>query len=488
MGFHGRKENTWAAGFERLLLGYAMPGYPQRLYSGILPYDNIEGGDAVVLGKFIEFVDRLFETAEALTRKRCLADWSVFLKTILFQFFADNENTGVERQILLRAFDRLASLAELSDFTSDIGLSVIQYYLKHYFTGEGHSGGFIDGGVTFCAMLPLRSIPAKIICLLGMNNDAFPRDYHPPGFDIMAKHPKQGDRIRRNDDKYLFLQALVSARKKLCISYVGQSNRDNSPIPPSVVVSDLIDYMSKSFRLDEKTIVVRHRLQPFSDEYFKAGGTLFSYSKEDYDACMSAEQRRAKGITINEFISEPLTHPEPELLSIDIGQLILFFSNPSKFLLQRRLSLYLDDELPGFEDEEPFLLAGLDRYRIEQDLVKDRYEGKNLEESYLLQQAMGRLPHGSTGKVAFSGMAAKTEQFVKKVMMHKGAQDPEKVEVDIHIHDVALTGIIGGCLPGETVEGHICKRRGEAFTGSLDLPPCFQYNEEKRSALDFFIV
>ena len=113
----------------------------------------------------------------------------------------------------------------------------------------GFGFGFMTGGVTFCAMLPMRSIPFRVICLLGMDGEAYPRQSKPLGFDYMARYPRRGDRSRRNDDRYLFLEAILSARERLYISYVGQSIQDNTAIPPSVLVSELIDYVDQGFEI-----------------------------------------------------------------------------------------------------------------------------------------------------------------------------------------------------------------------------------------------
>ena len=451
LGFSVSKENTWAAGIERMLLGYAMAGHHRRFYAGILPYDNIEGQDALILGRFLEFIHQLFDTAGDLTRKRTLAEWSVLLQDMLNRFFADDEQTALERQLLLTAFDNLATIEDVSGFDETIGLNVIQYILKWYLTADTRGSGFIAGGVTFCAMLPLRSIPAEIVCLIGMNSGNFPRNYHPPGFDLMAKHPRPGDRIRRHDDKYLFLQALVSARKRLYISYVGQSNRDNSRIPPSVVVSDLLDYITKGFHLSERDVVFTHRLQPFSEDYFHPSSRLFSYSVEDFDACKTAYERRFKDKAITDFISEPLSFPAPEFYTIDIGQLARFFANPSKFLLQQRLSIFLDDELPGFEDEEPFKLDGLNQYQMEQELLMARYDGEDDHHSYLVQRALGRLPHGNMGKISFSQMSQAVDQFVNKVLSHEEDKSPVKKEIDLKIEEFTLTGMVDDIYPEKII-------------------------------------
>jgi exodeoxyribonuclease V gamma subunit len=450
LGLPGRMENTWKAGIERMLLGYAMPGHNRRMFSGILPYDLIEGGDSEVLGRFLDYLHRIFDLAEVLNVNRTPEEWSVVLKQILTDFFVDDEKTEGERQLLLNAFDGLAAVSDVSGFKEKIGIRVIRADLDQSLEDHAPSGGFVAGGVTFCAMLPLRSIPAKVICLIGMNGDAFPRDYHPPGFDWVAKHPRPGDRIRRQDDKYLFLQALLSARKKFYISFVGQSNRDNSRIPPSVVVSDLTDYLTTGFGIREEDVTVIHPLQPFSEAYFKEDPRLFSYSVEDFNACRTGHEREFRGIHLSPFISEPLCSPAPEFKGVDLDDLCYFFANPARFFLQRRLSVFLQDELPGFEDDEAFVLGGLDRYRVEQDLVGKTYEEMEYEEKFMIQRAMGRLPHGRVGEALFPDIHRESRRFIERARSFEKGHAPEQREVDLKIDDFNLTGSLGP-IHGDTL-------------------------------------
>ena len=195
-------------------------------------------------------------------------------------------------------------------------------------------------------MLPMRSIPFKVIGLLGMDDDAYPRPTRSLGFDLLAKNPQPGDRSRRNDDRYLFLEVLLSARERLHISYVGQSIQDNSPRPPSVLVSELLDYLEAGYSISGKEIrgqiIRRHRLQAFSPEYFKKSpsGRFFSYSTENFEAARQAQNLLPKG---KPFIAQGLPEPPPDWRTVEIGQLIRFFGNPSQFILNQRLGIYLEE-------------------------------------------------------------------------------------------------------------------------------------------------
>ncbi len=436
LGLPGFSENTWKFGIERLLLGYAMPGHDDNMFCGILPYDEIEGGDAKILGKFLEFLDSLFNCADTLDRPRTLTLWNTTLIEILEQFFVADEDTEREIQVLRRVLDDLAKKQSLAEFDDKIELDVIRSYLGSHLEKENFGSAFISGGVTFCAMLPMRSIPFKVICLVGMNTDAFPRDDRPLGFDLVARYPKPGDRSRRNDDKYLFLEALISARKKLYISYVGQSIQDNSRIPPSVLVSELIDTIKEGFGLSEDQVVTHHKLQAFSPEYFRKDTKLFSYSKENLIAISCTFDRKDPC----PFISTALSAPSDEWKRVDIDMLCSFFSNPVKFLLQRRLGIYLEAGATVSDERENFGLDYLEKYLLGQDLVKKRLSGSDLIDFLPIQRAMGQLPHGNVGEFVFSEMSIDADTFAGKIKNYTNGKLLDALAFDLDIRGFHLVG------------------------------------------------
>jgi exodeoxyribonuclease V gamma subunit len=453
-GLPGFSENTWRAGLKRLLLGYAMPGENRIMFDGILPYDNIEGDVAKTLGKFLEFLDRLFRWAQTLATPRKLGDWQKVLLSVLEQFFRPDESTEKDLQGLRHLLGGLTDKEAFSGFNQSIDLEVINCYLKSLLEQNNYGAGFLTGGITFCAMLPMRSIPFKAICLIGMNNDAFPRDYQPLNFDLMAKYPETGDRSRRKDDKYLFLESIISARQKLYISYVGQSIQDNSRIPPSVLVSELLDTIEQSFDLPAKNIldqiVTTHRLQPFSSEYFQEGGGLFSYSIENMLACAGAAEKIEYGPFFPHTL--PLTTAEAaEWQNLDLDWLCLFFNHPAKFILQRRLGMMLEDAVPLSDECENFDLNPLERYLIEQNLLKSSLSGVTLADFEPLQKALGQLPHGNVGNYHYNEMSIDVEKFVSKIVGFKGVTPRNPIQVDTEISGFHLTGR----LPAVSEAGYV---------------------------------
>ena len=399
------RENTWRAGIERLLLGYAMPGNDRNLFAGILPYDHIEGSDAEVLGKFVEFGEALFRLVASLSLPRSLDQWSQELLNVLSRFFQPAEDSKRELHALRKVIADLGKTEQLSGFSEKVEIRVIKWYLDKVLEREGFGHGFITGGVTFCSMLPMRSIPFRVICLTGMDGNAYPRQAKAPDFDFIAKHPRPGDRSPRNDDRYLFLEALISAEEKLYISYTGQSSQDNSTVPPSVLVSELMDYIHGAFALprgaDPDAFVTKHRLQPFSPAYFKKDPKLFTYSamRESEARCIHKEKTRPPL-----FVSTALSPPEGELKNVDIIQLGRFFGNPAKFLLDKRFGIVIEEKSSLLEETESFGLTGLEKYALEQSVLEAGMAGRLPSELFPALKASGKLPHGVPGECAFEGM------------------------------------------------------------------------------------
>ncbi len=274
-------------------------------------------------------------------------------------------------------------------------------YLAGLLDQGGGSFGFLGGRVTFCAMLPMRSIPLRVVCLVGMNDGIFPQQSAPPLFSLMAGARQRGDRSIRDEDRYLFLEALMSAGDRFYVSYSGQNDRDNTSMPPSVVVSELLDYVRRGFVPEGTTdatpdIVTRHRLQAFSEEYF-TGDTdshLFSYSTENRAAL---ESRRSSGHRGGPSSTAPLS-ADPQLWQeLDLQQLIRFLHNPARQFLARRMNLRPYDPAEELEEQEPFALDSLGGYSLKQELTARLLNDESCDGLYAAARARGLLPPMQAG-------------------------------------------------------------------------------------------
>jgi exodeoxyribonuclease V gamma subunit len=487
LGLPPLPENTWTAGLDRLILGYAMSGGDYGGFHAINPYDRIEGRDALVLGRFAAFLDALFEHASSLEGDRTLTEWSFLLKQLLERFFFTNGQDRNQGLVLRRALDRLAALEQGAGFRGKVDVQVIRAWLLRALAMDPRGFGFITGGVTFCAMLPMRSIPFKVIGLLGMNSDAYPRRATRPGFDLMAADPRPGDRSQRNDDRYLFLEAILSARRKLHISFVGQDPQDNSKMVPSVVVSEIMDYVEKGFAVPGKGILdhvlVRHRLQPFSPTYFAGTPPFFSYSEGN---CEAARAFLAPRESHPSFITHGLDPSAFRHETIHLADLIRFYAHPARFLLRHRLQIELTSDALRLEDTEPFFLDGLGRYRLGERLLKGQISGASQDAILESARASGVLPHGTVGLCTRDKLRTETEGLAR--LLAPWIRQPlEPLQLETEVAGIRVVGRITNRFPSGLVQYRFSNIKGRDLLSlwlcHLLFNRCEPDSSEKRSLL-----
>uniref|UniRef100_A0A831U1N0 Exodeoxyribonuclease V subunit gamma n=1 Tax=Geobacter metallireducens TaxID=28232 RepID=A0A831U1N0_GEOME len=461
-GFPPYREHSWRAGLDRLLLGYAMPEEDGRMVEGILPFDAMEGEGPEVLGRFTGFVEELHLLVAELDRPRTLTEWVRLCRRILDGFFAPGEDGAFDLAALNGILAELEGVGDGAGFGGAVGLPVIRAWLRGRLDREAPGLGFMTGGVTFCAMLPMRSIPFAVIALLGMNDGAFPRQNRPPGFDLIARDRRRGDRSLRDEDRYLFLEALLSARRHFIISYTGQSIRDNSTLPPSVLVEEFLDYLGRRFTDGSPdfpaSLVTRHRLQPFSPAYFTGAGTLFSYSEENRRA---AAQRQKGAAPVPSFMTEPLPEPPEELLTVSLAGLLSFFDNPARYFARTRLGIRLDELPPPLDDREPFALDSLDAFRLRGEMLDLALDGQDPLDIFPVARARGILPPARQGELMFRGLGAGVRELAERVRGLTGGRAPlDSLPVDLEIGPCRINGILGGIWPDA-----LLRHRGGKLSG-----------------------
>ncbi|PMS32192.1 exodeoxyribonuclease V subunit gamma [Trinickia symbiotica] len=387
--------NTWAFGLRRMLLGYAV-GDKSDAWSDIEPYAEIGGLDAALLGPLTRLIEALDETWRTLREPATVDEWCRRLRKIKGAFFAPSDSDDAY------TLDRLDAALEAwrdecddAALTEELPLSIVADYWLSQFQGGGLSQRFFAGAVTFATLMPMRAIPFRRVCLLGMNDGDFPRTRTPLDFDLMRQSYRPGDRSRREDDRYLFLEALLSAREHLHVSWVGRSVTDNTPRPPSVLVGQLREHLSAGWRLagdesgkpdaliDELTIV--HRLQPFSADYFPAdphASKLFTFASE-WNQVEQADDATRRAVTK----LPPIEREEP----LSVRELAAFLKDPVKCFFRQRLRVAFEADATASENDEPFALDGLETWQLQNELIRAQTAALERGDEELMPTALARL-------------------------------------------------------------------------------------------------
>ena len=442
-------EYTWDFGLDRLLLGFITGPLDEPLL-GIMPSSPMLNDSSPWLGGLTEFIRRIQRLQRQVGREHSPASWSRILLQILDDFFDDSGDSDDQdglltlREVILH-FSDCCTKAKCNE---PLSLPLIRNHFERLLAEPAGGQAFLAGRVTFCNMVPMRSVPFKVIWLLGMNDTDYPRSQRPADFDCMAQKPRLGDRSRRDDDRYLFLEALLSARSHLFISWVGRDQQENTPLPPSVVAAELRDYIDRSFKTCESRsagvmVTVEYPLQPFSPRCYDGTPETASYA-ELWMPVTGNDQEHV-------FSGKPLDGKD--LGQLDLEQLSRFWAHPVRFFLERRLGLRLrihDEQLP---DTETFQPDFLERYQLSGEIMSSLLTGDDPLSVFHRLQAAAELPGGQFGHLLYREMYDAVFSLVRKVGPLL-TSPVEPVEVNLCLKN----GSLGGWLSSLYSSGRVSYR------------------------------
>ncbi|MGZ3181615.1 MAG: exodeoxyribonuclease V subunit gamma [Telluria sp.] len=390
------EQNAWMFGVRRMLLGYASGA--GAAFGDIEPYAEVGGLDAALAGSLAQLVEALLAWRATLSGTFTPAEWGVQARLLLAAFFrAGGEDDRLTLAQLDTALQGWLETCADAAFEEPVPLAVLREAWLGAVSEPTLNHQFVSGGVTFCTLMPMRAVPFRVVCLLGMNDGDFPRRAPQADFDLLARPgmARPGDRSRRDDDRYLMLEAVLAARDKLYVSWVGRNVRDNAEQPPSVLVSQLRDYLQAGWGVDPAALTTEHALQPFSRRYFE-GGRLHTYAGEWRAA--HAQAGAAESLALPPFELEPGE-------SLRLKELADFLRQPARHFFRRRLGVVFGEAAQVGADDEPFGIGALERYQLEDRLLDDAGEPEPLHEvrQRLTERARalarsGVLPIGLVGK------------------------------------------------------------------------------------------
>lgn len=394
--------HTWRFGFDRLLLGHALANDGFDRFAGVSPFDDVEGKDALIVGRLVDYCERLFDTLERLRAPRDLPAWRATCATLLDDLLVSDHASAGRAQPVLDELTKLVDSAADAAFAEPLELEALRALLDAPFKARRTAITFLSGGLTFCTMVPMRSLPFRVVCLLGMDDGAFPRGAATLGFDrAAADEPRPGDRTDRDDDRQAFLEALLGARDHLVITYSGRDPTDNAALPPCGPVAELLATLERGFIGPWR---VEHPLSPFSPDNFRPEAPLA------FDRRFLAGARRLASARAPTppFVPDP-TAPLPEPPrdpsetapaaappdELDLASLVAFFKDPTRAFLKQRLGVSLYESDDAVLDDAPLDLDGLARWAIGKDLVAWRVAGADDATARAAVRADGRLPGGN---------------------------------------------------------------------------------------------
>lgn len=420
---------SWKYGLEKILLGYAMLTDEEFSVGGdlsLFPFRDSESSGSYDLFRLSAFYSAMESVIKSQTEARSLADWKLFLfGEVLDKMIYCDDFEKEDRAELTSVYTALSFIDNL-ETDEKVPFALFLEELKSRLFTESRDSRLNTGRVTISSPIPVRGIPYKVICFLGLNNDIFPRKDQFMGFDLMGEEYQEGDRNKKETDKFLFLDTLLAAREKLYLSYIGQSVKDNTGIPPSILVDTLMDYLGAD------KIVVKHPLHGFSSRYQKDNNRLFTYlySKQAMDF-------------------KPIELVEKELTEISVYSFVKFFEHPIEWYFKTVLGIKFEDDSDTLPETELFGLDPLRKWLIKNELLilddaaVENYISKSIKE--------GQLPLKNLGKLAVEEIGGSIAGLKSQYIALIQNKEVQNLVIDLTIDNIHITGTIEGVYGSELI-------------------------------------
>ncbi|MEW6477007.1 MAG: exodeoxyribonuclease V subunit gamma [Actinomycetota bacterium] len=455
--------NTWRAGLDRLLLGVAMADERQRLVGGVLPVDDVNSSDIDLAGRLAELLDRLTVALDRLTVQQPIGAWAAALTDAAAMLTATSAGDAWQTAELRHLLDDVVTEADAHDPDGrdgpdgpELTLPEIRTLLADRLRGRPTRANFRTGHLTMCTLVPMRSVPHRVVCLLGLDDGVFPRKIDVDDDDLVAADARVGDRDPRSEDRQLLLDALLAAESHLIITYSGRDERTNAERPPAVPVGELLDVVDRTVRLpDDPTgeerartkIVVHHPLQPFDPRNFMPG-RLAGSAPWSFDAVALAGARAAGGVRAEPapFLARPLEPVRAE--AVELENLVRFVQHPVKAFLRQRLGVSLSDDSDDASQALPVELDPLEQWAIGDRLLSGRLAGGDRDACVAAERARGALPPGTLAEPVLGQVLPIVESLVAEAEEITSADvAPRSLEVNVALPDErTLVGTVTGVI------------------------------------------
>jgi exodeoxyribonuclease V gamma subunit len=449
---NGIENNTWRAGLERILLGVTMADEGQRLFRGSLPLDDVDSADIALAGRLAEFVDRLQSALDMLAGSNPIDVWAEKLARIVESLTTTTALDAWQSGRMKSLLDELVAEATTTEGVSGVALRCddVRSIVSDRLRGQPTRANFCTGHLTVCTLVPMRSIPHRVVCLLGLDDGSFPRHVERDGDDLTARNPQVGDRDVRSEDRQLLLDALLAAQDHLVVLYSGRDERSNQHRPPAVPVGELLDVIDHTVAVRDgkarDAVRLDHALQPFDPQNYEPGA-LISAQSWSFDALHLAGAQAALHPRRVEapFFGQPLPVPAAEQIGLD--QLERFLRHPVKTFLRERLKISLAEKTRDFEDAIPLELEPLEQWKIADRMLEAQLGGASPQSCRAVEMARGALPPGLLADPVLQKIAGPVDQLV--LAGHSDVA-PNSIDVHVDLAHSSLVGTVGG-VRGDTL-------------------------------------
>jgi exodeoxyribonuclease V gamma subunit len=414
----------------------------------VLPLDDVGSGDIDLAGRFAEFLQRLHEVVDVFAKPMPLDAWAAAIAEAADSLTAAPGGAAWQRVELGRLLEDVVveGTTDGAVTETELALPEIRALLADRLRGRPTRASFRTGHLTICTLVPMRSVPHRVVCLMGLDDGVFPRHTARDGDDLLLLDPHVGDRDPRGEDRQLLLDAVLAATDHLVITYAARDERTNLRRPPAVPLGELLDVVDRTSRfpgvvLTRERVLVEHPLQPFDRRNFQPGALVrertWSFDRVALDGARALGGERAAPPL---FLDEPL--PPLGASVIELDQLVWFVQHPVRSFLRGRLGLgggWHEDEL---NDALSVELNALEKWKVGDRLLEARLAGAKMERCIAAEIARGELPPNLLAEPVLAAICPIVDQLVAAAADYVSAVDAS-TSIDVRLELPAGQTLVG---------------------------------------------
>ena len=423
--------NTWRSGLDRILLGVAMSGDDHHHLGRGLPVDDVASSDIDLVGRLAEYAARLADCLAAMTAAGTVQEWVAALGEGVRSLTEVPTDDGWQLTQFERELAR-AGVSSASDPDVPLRLADVRALLQSRLGGRPTRANFRTGTLTVCTMVPMRSVPHRVVCLVGLDDGVFPRTTSVDGDDALARRPLTGERDARSEDRQLLLDALLAAVDAVVITYTGANEHTGAERPPAVPLGEILDATDRTTATAVRDrVLVRHPLQPYDVRNLEPGRLVgarpFSFDRAALAGAVAAAGPRTPPPPL---LEGPLPSRPQE--DVSLADLKAFLTHPVRAFLRGRLDVSTPFEPDELSDAIPVGLDALEVWQVGDRLLREVLAGQDPVAVMTAEQLRGTLPPGGLGRSALAGVTEECQKLITRTAdLRMGV--PRSIDVDVDL-------------------------------------------------------
>jgi len=437
---------SWNYGLKRLMFGICMSGGAafQSDNDLLYPLDIVEGSDALETTRFVHFIETLMASVKGRHYNRSISEWVRYIENLVHDliFLPDEEAVHEEYAHLMEQLKEFNLINDL--LKESLPYDIFSKHLLGSIESQTNGTLFHNAGITFCSFIPMRSIPFKVVAMLGMDQQHFPRKEQALSFNLMNRKHVLGDRNIKDNDKHLFLETILSAKEYLYISYLGRSVKDNTELPASILVDELLDYIQSGLGNEADVraeMVICQPLQEFSKRYNNVHEQLYRYSDRGQQTVVSGLFNDTKRVEL------------PDTTTVAFKDILAFCKNAVKFFYNKRLGIYYTETETALNETELFELDSLQEWHLKERLLHEALHAAPvaLRDEWVRR---GTLPLKQAGSLMLNHIVDSVAPFQEALFQESGNGKNISLSFTLEINGSTISGKLDNVYNGKYI--YVC--------------------------------